>query len=149
MDTGVEARSEGQRMEQEAKQRESNEDIPATGPSNCPLTEENFMQYMQMMQEYQNKFMQEILKRIEPGEENKDIKVSLSYFQNAKPIPFASASEPMDAEDWLMDTERKLKTVGCNDEEKLRYATFLLSGSAANSWENQLAMHTPEELFTW
>ncbi|KAK1645131.1 hypothetical protein QYE76_062936 [Lolium multiflorum] len=30
------------------------------------------------------------------------------------------APEPMDAEDWLMDTERKLKTVGCNDEEKIR-----------------------------
>ena len=106
-------------MEQEAKQRESNMDVIAIGPSTRSLTEENFMQYMQMMQEYQNKFMQEILKRIGPREENKDIKVSLSDFQNAKPIPFASASEPIDAEDWLMDTERKLKTVGCNDEEKL------------------------------
>ncbi|KAK1643633.1 hypothetical protein QYE76_061438 [Lolium multiflorum] len=32
----------------------------------------------------------------------------------------------MDAEDWLMDTERKLNTVGCNDQEKFsklsRYA---------------------------
>ncbi|KAK1666169.1 hypothetical protein QYE76_054328 [Lolium multiflorum] len=26
----------------------------------------------------------------------------------------------MDAEDWLMDTERKLNTVGCNDLEKVR-----------------------------
>nr|XP_051206478.1 uncharacterized protein LOC127321486 [Lolium perenne] len=26
----------------------------------------------------------------------------------------------MDAEDWLMDTERKLKTVGCTDQEKVR-----------------------------
>ncbi|KAK1627827.1 hypothetical protein QYE76_002142 [Lolium multiflorum] len=26
----------------------------------------------------------------------------------------------MDAEDWLMDTERKLNTVGCNDQEKRR-----------------------------
>ena len=55
----------------------------------------------------------------------------------------------MDAEYWLMDTERKLKIVGCNDDEELRYATFLLSGSAANWWENQLAMHTVEEIFTW
>ena len=48
-----------------------------------------------------------------------------------------------------MDTERKPKTVGCNDEEKLRYATFLISGPAANWWENQLALNTPEEIFTW
>ena len=62
MDTGVEAGFEGQRVEQEAKQRESNMDVIAYGPSTHPLTEENFMQYMQMMQEYQNKFMKEILK---------------------------------------------------------------------------------------
>jgi hypothetical protein len=37
--------------------------------------------------------------------------VSLSDFQNARPNPFATAPEPMDAEDWLTDTERKLKTI--------------------------------------
>src|SRR3954471_2732399 len=75
--------------------------------------------------------------------------VSLSDFQNARPLPFASAPEPMDAEDWLADTERKLKTVGCNDEEKLRYATHLLTGPAASWWENQLAMQQPGREFTW
>src|SRR4051812_1653798 len=98
MGTGVEAGFERRRLDQEAKQRESNMDVIVTGPSSRPLTEENFMQYMQMMQGYQNRFMQEILKRIGPKLENKDIKVSLSDFQNTKPIPFASASEPMDAE---------------------------------------------------
>src|SRR3954471_5523523 len=75
--------------------------------------------------------------------------VSLSDFQNARPLPFASSPEPMDAEDWLADTEWKLKTVGCNDEEKLRYATHLLSGPVASWWENQLAMQKPGREFTW
>ncbi|KAK1663150.1 hypothetical protein QYE76_051309 [Lolium multiflorum] len=75
--------------------------------------------------------------------------VTLSDFQNARPLPFASAPEPMDAEDWLMDTERKLRTVGCNDEEKIRYATYLLSGPAASWWENLVAVHPPEKVFTW
>ena len=43
--------------------------------------------------------------------------VSLSDFQSTRPLPFASASEPMDAEDWLRDAKRKLNTVGCTDEE--------------------------------
>jgi hypothetical protein len=47
--------------------------------------------------------------------------VSLSDFQNTRPLPFASAIEPMDAEDWLRDTERKLDAISYNDEEKLRY----------------------------
>jgi hypothetical protein len=34
----------------------------------------------------------------------------------------------MDAEDWLTDTERKMKAVGAIDEEKVHYATHLLSG---------------------
>jgi hypothetical protein len=32
----------------------------------------------------------------------------------------------MDAEDWLRDTERKLDAVGCNDEEKLWYISYML-----------------------
>ncbi len=55
----------------------------------------------------------------------------------------------MDAEYWLADTERKLKTIGCNDEEKLRYATHLLTGLVASWWENQLAMQQPGREFTW
>ncbi|KAK1610026.1 hypothetical protein QYE76_033699 [Lolium multiflorum] len=67
--------------------------------------------------EQQNKFFQELLQqnRVERPENQG---VTLSDFQNTKPISFAYAPEPMDAEDWLMDTERKLNTVGCNDQEK-------------------------------
>ena len=85
----------------------------------------------------------------ETGRANGARGVSLSDFQNARPLPFATAPEPMDAEDWLMDTERKLKTVGCNDEEKVRYATYLLSGPAASWWENLVAVQAPEKVFTW
>ncbi|KAK1630621.1 hypothetical protein QYE76_004936 [Lolium multiflorum] len=52
----------------------------------------------------------------------------------------------MDAEDWLMDTERKLNTVGCNDQEKVRYATHLLCGPAASWWDNIVAVYPAEKL---
>src|SRR4051812_22597471 len=55
----------------------------------------------------------------------------------------------MDAKDWLADTERKLKTIGCNEEDKFRYATHLLTGPAASWWENQLAMQQPGREYTW
>ncbi|KAK1677054.1 hypothetical protein QYE76_037902 [Lolium multiflorum] len=55
----------------------------------------------------------------------------------------------MDAEDWLMDTERKLKTVGCTDQEKVRYATHLLCGPAASWWDNIVAVYPAEKVFTW
>ena len=75
--------------------------------------------------------------------------MSLSDFQSTRPLPFASASEPMDAEDWLKDTERKLNTVGYTDEEKLQYAAYLLSGPAAAWWESMIAIQTPGTAITW
>src|SRR3954462_5342918 len=151
MDTGVEIKTEQQWMERESKEKadaDAANQVALPPPPMRPLMEQNFMQFMQMMQDTQNKFMKELLGRANqraPEEGG----VSLSDFQNARPLPFASAPEPMDAEDWLADTERKLKTVGCTDEEKLRYATHLLTGPAASWWENQLAMQQPGMEYTW
>jgi hypothetical protein len=55
----------------------------------------------------------------------------------------------MDAEDWLTNTERKLKTVGYSEEEKVRYATYLLIGPAASWWENIIAIHPITHVFSW
>jgi hypothetical protein len=55
----------------------------------------------------------------------------------------------MDAEDWLTDIERKMKAVGANDEEKVCYATHLLSGPAASWWDNEVTLQLPEKVFTW
>jgi hypothetical protein len=105
-----------------------------------PLAEQSFMQYMQFMQEMQNKFIQELMGQVGAGRILEARGVSLSNFFNAKPFPFASAVEPMDAEDWLMDMKRKLKAVGANDEEKVRYDVHLLSGPAASWWDNEVTL---------
>jgi hypothetical protein len=48
-----------------------------------------------------------------------------------------------------LDTERKLNTMNCNDNEKLRYATHLLCGPAAAWWDNIVAIHPLGRVFTW
>ncbi|KAK1653337.1 hypothetical protein QYE76_071142 [Lolium multiflorum] len=151
--------TEDARREREAKEKEEAdaaaraEDAP---PPPHPMMHPDFQQYMRAMeedrrryQESQNKNMQDFFTHVINDRGNEGRGVTLSDFQNARPLPFASAPEPMDAEDWLMDTERKLRTVGCNDEEKIRYATYLLSGPAASWWENFVAVHPPEKVFTW
>ncbi|KAK1694992.1 hypothetical protein QYE76_011689 [Lolium multiflorum] len=124
-------------------------------PPPPPMTQQNFVQYMQMMDErqrvtleQQNRFFQELLQQ-NRVERHENQGVTLADFQNTKPISFAYAPEPMDAEDWLMDTERKLNTVGCNDLEKVRYATHLLCGPAASWWDNIVAVYPAEKVFTW
>ncbi|KAK1608407.1 hypothetical protein QYE76_032080 [Lolium multiflorum] len=149
--------SEAQRLEREAKQKEEADEAARNQfpPPPPPMTQQNFLQYMQMLEErqrvtmeQQNKFFQELLQqnRVERPENQG---VTLSDFKNTKPISFAYAPEPMDAEDWLMDTERKLNTVGCNDLEKVRYATHLLCGPAASWWDNIVAVYPADKVFTW
>ncbi|KAK1683931.1 hypothetical protein QYE76_044779 [Lolium multiflorum] len=125
-------------------------------PPPHPMMHPDFQQYMRSMEEdrrryeeSQNKNMQDFFAQVINDMGNEGRGVTLSDFQNARPLHFASAPEPMDAEDWLMDIERKLRTVGCNDEEKIRYTTYLLSGPAASWWENVVAVHPPEKVFTW
>jgi hypothetical protein len=84
----------------------------------------------------------------EQGQDNGGRVVSLSDFQNTRPLPFASAAKPMDAEDWLRDTERKLDAVDCNDEEKLWYISYMLTGPAACWWETVLTMKPPGSVIT-
>jgi hypothetical protein len=55
----------------------------------------------------------------------------------------------MDAEDWLLDTEIKLNTVNCSDNEKIRYATHLLCGPTVAWWDNVVGIHPPGRVFTW
>ena len=141
------------RVEREAKQREE-EDAAARGeipqPPH-PMMHPDFQQYMRGLeedrrryQESQTKNMQDFFSAVLNGRGNEARGVSLADFQNTRPVPFASAPEPMDAEDWLCDTERKLRTIGCNDEEKVRYATYLLTGPAASWWVNTVAIYPPE-----
>ncbi|KAK1628361.1 hypothetical protein QYE76_002676 [Lolium multiflorum] len=148
--------SEEQRIEREARQKaEADEAARTQFPPPPPMTQQNFVQYMQMMDErqrvtleQQNRFFQELLQQ-NRVERHENQGVTLADFQNTKPISFAYAPEPMDAEDWLMDTERKLNTVGCNDQEKVRYATHLLCGPAASWWDNIVAVYPAEKVFTW
>jgi hypothetical protein len=55
----------------------------------------------------------------------------------------------MDVEDWLRYREQKLNIVECNNEKKLRYTTYLLSGPPPAWWENMLAMQAPGVVITW
>jgi hypothetical protein len=79
------------------------------------LVEEN----RQRDQDRQNEFIQNLVGQ-DGAVRNRQVGgVGLSEFQDTRPTPFATAAEPMDTEDWLLDVERKLMTVGCNDEEKV------------------------------
>src|SRR4051812_49322909 len=50
----------------------------------------------------------------------------LTKFLKLRPARFSRTTDPMVADDWLRSVNKDLVTVGCTDEEKVRFAAFLL-----------------------
>jgi hypothetical protein len=70
-------------------------------------------------------------------------------FMRGHPPTFAHSVDPMDAEDRLCAVERELRTVQCDDREKVLYGPRQLRGAAQSWWESYLATHADPEAITW
>jgi hypothetical protein len=151
--------TENELITREAREKENAEAAARSqaSTSSQPVPEQSFMQYMQLVeerrqrdQEVQNMFMHHIISQNrEQGRDNGGRGVSLSDFQNTRLLSFVSTAKPMDAENWLRDTERKLDVVGSNDEEKLQYTSYMLTGPAACWWETVLTMKPAGTVISW
>nr|ABA91307.1 retrotransposon protein, putative, Ty3-gypsy subclass [Oryza sativa Japonica Group] len=60
---------------------------------------------------------------------------SFGEFMRTKPPTFATAEEPMDAEDWLRIIEKKLTLVRVREADKVIFAANQLEGPAGDSWD--------------
>jgi len=101
-------------------------------------------------QENQNRFMEVIINRLAPGGLALPVAgVSLRQFLQTQPPSFSKAVDPLEAHDWLLEVEKKLETVGCSDEEKVRYAAHQLTGLAGAWWSNFKHNRAENELVTW
>lgn len=70
----------------------------------------------------------------------------LADFLKTRPLTFATANEPLEAEDWLRDTEKKLWLAHCSNEDKVDFATYQLKGAVATWWENYLTARGNDSL---
>jgi DNA-nicking Smr family endonuclease len=60
---------------------------------------------------------------------------SFGEFMRTKPPTFATAEEPMDAEDWLRVIEKKLTLVRVREADKVIFAANQLEGPAGDWWD--------------
>src|SRR3954469_21899718 len=72
----------------------------------------------------------------------------LTRFLRLRPAKFLGTTDPMMANDWLRSVNKDLVTVGCTDEEKVRFAAHLLEGPVATWWDN-FQITTPIDDVTW
>lgn len=75
--------------------------------------------------------------------------VELVLSQN--PPEFNGMGDPSIAETWIRSLERIFNFLRCTNQERLKCATFLLTGSADYWWEVRRKTTTPEQLaqLTW
>src|SRR3954466_14715546 len=55
----------------------------------------------------------------------------LTRFLRLRLAKFSGTTDPMVANDWLRSVNKDLVTVGCTNEEKVRFAAHVLEGPAA------------------
>ena len=76
--------------------------------------------------------------------------VNMDDFMRHKPAKFNGKATPDDADAWIRECEKIFRVLGCSDEQKLAYATFLLVSDAEYWWAGmQQQMGTREEEVSW
>nr|AAV43966.1 putative polyprotein [Oryza sativa Japonica Group] len=73
----------------------------------------------------------------------------LTDFLRSRPPKFSQTVEPVEADDWLKDVDRKLNLVQCTPVEKTLYTSHQLRGPAADWWENYCNAHPEPTNIAW
>jgi hypothetical protein len=60
----------------------------------------------------------------------------MGEFLRLKPPTFAGSSNPLDADDWLRIVKRKLKAIGCPENQCVHLAAHQISRMALSWWDS-------------
>ena len=74
---------------------------------------------------------------------------NLGEFRRTKPPVFEGSADPLEADDWLKEVERKLNLVDVGPADRMKYAAHQLKGVAADWWENFCAVKEGNQETTW
>src|SRR3954469_971443 len=75
--------------------------------------------------------------------------VCLKDFIHLHPPVFSYSTEPLEADDWLRNIERKLQAGRVANGDKVNYAAYHLEGAASSWWENYLNMRPAGPPTVW
>jgi len=72
--------------------------------------------------------------------------VSMEDFMEHRPAKFSGKATPDEADAWMRECEKICRVLGCTDEQRLLFVTFLLVADEEYWWQG---MQTREEQVTW
>ena len=78
-----------------------------------------------------------------------DFQRKLEGFLKLRPPTFDSSEDPIDAEDWLSEIEKKLDLTTCIDEECVSIAAHQLVGAARAWWDSFQSTHPDPANISW
>ncbi|XP_038973787.1 uncharacterized protein LOC120105428 [Phoenix dactylifera] len=61
---------------------------------------------------------------------------SIAEFRKLAPPAFKGTTDPQEAEWWIDEMEKAFRAMGCTEEEKIRFATYMLQDRAHHWWES-------------
>ncbi|KAJ0985550.1 hypothetical protein J5N97_003906 [Dioscorea zingiberensis] len=74
---------------------------------------------------------------------------TIAEFKRTGPPPFEGTTDPDVAEKWIDEMEKAFDVMECTEEEKLRFATYMLQGSAYNWWKGEVRVSEGRNFDTW
>ncbi|KAJ4701059.1 Retrotransposon protein, putative, Ty3-gypsy subclass [Melia azedarach] len=74
---------------------------------------------------------------------------TIERVRNLGATEFEGVGDPMKAESWLTTIERIFQVMGCTDQQKVNFATFMLRGRAYYWWTSVLNRYGGYEAVTW
>src|SRR3954462_12074040 len=114
------------------RDRNRNDDEPPPPPSAVEIM---------MEAEWNRRDQTRLLELIEQNTaHHRNVVVSIQDFILLKPPLFRCFSEPLEADDWLRSTERKLDTAHVALDDRVIFAVYFLEGVALQWCENYVAM---------
>ncbi|XP_024969649.1 uncharacterized protein LOC112509013 [Cynara cardunculus var. scolymus] len=78
-----------------------------------------------------------------------EIHVWLERFNKLKPRIFSSVTNPIDAENWIRYLEKIFKVLGCQEQYKVKLASYKIEDDAHIWWESWTQSNPIAETLTW
>ena len=120
--------------------RNTEDDLPP------PPTMAQVLMAIEANREQSNRLLEQLVRNSAPRDNRC---TTLTDFLRTQPPQFASAKEPLEADDWLHAMKRKFGALHVPEAEHVNFATYLLSGSAGAWWESHMSMSAPGRVYTW
>ncbi|XP_020259570.1 uncharacterized protein LOC109836056 [Asparagus officinalis] len=96
-----------------------------------------FMERQIEILEKQSEAIEKLSEALNTEKKTKPFGSDFEKFKKMSPPSFQGGSDPTMAQEWLKKMEKYFRALGCSEEQKVIYATFMLEGDAEIWWETK------------